>query len=55
MLSYYYLLYRWPLIIDSVGVCGTFLRHRDVNYLEALNPDQMEPEKIRKAIIGAVK
>ncbi|KAK2177912.1 hypothetical protein NP493_571g00034 [Ridgeia piscesae] len=46
---------RWPLIIDTVGQTATFLRYQDVNFLNAVSPSKMEPEVIRKALLGAVR
>lgn len=46
---------KWPLIIDSSGQAATFLRYRDTNFIQALNPTQMEPEKIRLCILGALR
>ncbi|XP_070557089.1 IQ motif and ankyrin repeat domain-containing protein 1-like [Ptychodera flava] len=46
---------RWPLLIDSSGRVATFLRYRDTNYMNALNPKQMEAEVVRKSILGALR
>ncbi|XP_002734393.1 IQ motif and ankyrin repeat domain-containing protein 1-like [Saccoglossus kowalevskii] len=46
---------RWPLVIDPSGRAGTFLRYQDTNYLQALSPDDMQPETIRKALIGSIR
>ncbi|CAD5125234.1 DgyrCDS13477 [Dimorphilus gyrociliatus] len=46
---------KWPLIIDISGQASTFLRYRDTNYLNALNLSEMEPEKIRLCILGALR
>lgn len=46
---------RWPLIIDPSAQAATFLRYRDTNYLHALNPREMEPEKVRMALLGAIR
>jgi len=43
------------LIIDTVGQTATFLRYQDVNFLNAVSPSKMEPEVIRKALLGAVR
>ncbi|XP_064623057.1 IQ motif and ankyrin repeat domain-containing protein 1-like [Lineus longissimus] len=45
----------WPLIIDPSGQAATFLRYRDTNYICALRPVDMEPERIRLAVLGAVR
>lgn len=46
---------KWPLIIDPNAQVATFLRYRDTNYLNALSPAQMEPDKARMAIIGSIR
>ncbi len=46
---------RWPLIIDPSGQAATFLRYRDTNYIQALSPRQMEEEKIRLSVLGAIR
>ncbi|XP_013396876.1 putative IQ motif and ankyrin repeat domain-containing protein [Lingula anatina] len=46
---------KWPLLIDPSSQAATFLRYRDTNYLNALNPAQMEPEKVRLAVLGSVR
>ena len=47
-----------PVILaETAGtnMAGTFLRYRDVNYLSVLNSNEMEPERIRKAILGGLR
>ncbi|XP_032232139.2 IQ motif and ankyrin repeat domain-containing protein 1 [Nematostella vectensis] len=46
---------RWPLLIDPSGQAAMFLRYRDTNYINALNPTQVEPEVIRLALLGAIR
>lgn len=46
---------KWPLLIDSTQKASTFLRYRDTNYLNALNPQTMTPDRIRMALIGALR
>ncbi|XP_051791911.1 IQ motif and ankyrin repeat domain-containing protein 1 [Erpetoichthys calabaricus] len=46
---------RWPLIIDPFGQAATFLRYRDTNYLDALNPKEMQPDVLRLALLGAIR
>lgn len=46
---------RWPLVIDPSGQAATFLRYQDTNYLDAVNPDHMRPERIRLALLGALR
>jgi hypothetical protein len=42
------------LLIDPTSRATTFLRHRDVNYMSAMDKDAMTAERIRLAIIGAI-
>ena len=47
-----------PILLAETGgtnIASTFLRYRDVNYLSILNSNEMEPERIRKAILGGVR
>jgi len=46
---------KWPTVFDEAGVSARFLRHRDVNMLTVPDAEQMEPETIRKAVIGSLK
>jgi len=46
---------RWPLVIDTSGQAATFLRYRDTNYVNALSPRDMEPERIRLSVLGALR
>lgn len=46
---------KWPMLIDPTGQATTFLRYRDTNYLCALNPQQMQPEVIRLALLGSIR
>ncbi|XP_032323482.1 putative IQ motif and ankyrin repeat domain-containing protein LOC642574 homolog [Camelus ferus] len=46
---------RWPLVIDPSGQAATFLRYQDTNYVFALNPDHLRPERIRLALLGALR
>ncbi|CAL8074682.1 unnamed protein product [Calicophoron daubneyi] len=34
---------------------STFLRHRDTNYLVGLHPSEMQPERIRIGLLGAMR
>ncbi|KAM7075395.1 IQ motif and ankyrin repeat domain-containing protein 1 isoform 1-T1 [Molossus nigricans] len=45
---------RWPLVIDPSGQAATFLRYQDTNYVDAVNPDHLRPERIRLALLGAL-
>ncbi|XP_070557094.1 IQ motif and ankyrin repeat domain-containing protein 1-like [Ptychodera flava] len=46
---------RWPLVIDKSGRAATFLRYQYANYLTAVNPGDLQPETLRKALIGAIR
>ncbi|XP_039267786.2 IQ motif and ankyrin repeat domain-containing protein 1-like [Styela clava] len=46
---------KWPMLIDPTGQATTFLRYRDTNYLCALNPQQMQPDVIRLALLGSIR
>lgn len=46
---------RWPLVIDPSGQAATFLRYQDTNYLDTLNPDHLQPERVRLALLGALR
>ncbi|XP_072364012.1 IQ motif and ankyrin repeat domain-containing protein 1-like isoform X3 [Scyliorhinus torazame] len=46
---------RWPLIIDRSGQASTFLRYRDTNFYDALNPGHMQPEVLRLGLLGAIR
>ncbi|XP_040117555.1 IQ motif and ankyrin repeat domain-containing protein 1 [Oryx dammah] len=46
---------RWPLVIDPSGQAATFLRYQDTNYVDAMNPDHLRPERIRLALLGALR
>lgn len=46
---------KWPLIIDPNAQAATFLRYRDTNYINTLSPKDMEPEKIRLSVLGAIR
>ncbi|XP_040847526.1 IQ motif and ankyrin repeat domain-containing protein 1 [Ochotona curzoniae] len=46
---------RWPLVIDPSGQAATFLRYQDTNYVDAVNPEHMRPERVRLALLGALR
>ncbi|CAK8672610.1 unnamed protein product [Clavelina lepadiformis] len=46
---------KWPMIIDTTGQASTFLRYRDTNYVCALNPKDVEEERMRMSLIGAIR
>lgn len=47
--------HRWPLIVDPSGQAAIFLRYRDTNYLNTVNPNDMAVETIRLALLGALR
>lgn len=44
---------KWPLIIDENEQAATFLRYRDTNYVNALQP--IAPDRFRLALVGAIR
>ncbi|XP_042638946.1 IQ motif and ankyrin repeat domain-containing protein 1 [Orycteropus afer afer] len=46
---------RWPLVIDPSGQAATFLRYQDTNYLDTMNPEHLLPERMRLALLGALR
>ena len=46
---------KWPAVIDTSGQAQTFLRYRDVIYLNALLPRDMEPETLRMGLLGGLR
>ncbi|XP_011905741.1 PREDICTED: putative IQ motif and ankyrin repeat domain-containing protein LOC642574 homolog [Cercocebus atys] len=46
---------RWPLVIDPSGQAATFLRYQDTNYVDTVNPEHLKPERLRLALLGALR
>jgi ankyrin repeat protein len=46
---------KWPLIVDQNEQAATFLRYRDTNYVNCLDIQAMQPDKLRLAIIGSIR
>ncbi|XP_053101726.1 IQ motif and ankyrin repeat domain-containing protein 1 isoform X1 [Hemicordylus capensis] len=46
---------RWPLVVDPSGQTAIFLRYRDTNYLNTVDPSDMAVETIRLALLGALR
>uniref|UniRef100_A0A8C5LED1 IQ motif and ankyrin repeat containing 1 n=1 Tax=Jaculus jaculus TaxID=51337 RepID=A0A8C5LED1_JACJA len=46
---------RWPLVIDPSGQAAIFLRYQDTNYVDTMNPEHLRPERIRLALLGALR
>ncbi|XP_046361026.2 IQ motif and ankyrin repeat domain-containing protein 1-like [Haliotis rufescens] len=46
---------KWPLIIDLQGNVATFFKYRDANVLQAELPGDLSADKVRTALIGALR
>lgn len=46
---------KWPLIIDSTGQAGRFLRYQRGSFLMADSPADMDPSKLRQLLVGALR
>lgn len=46
---------KWPLIVDKDERAQAFFLNRDVNLLNCMDPESMKPERVRIAIIGAIR
>ncbi|XP_071111062.1 IQ motif and ankyrin repeat domain-containing protein 1-like [Haliotis cracherodii] len=46
---------KWPLIIDLQGNVTTFFKYRDANVLQAELPGDLSVDKLRVALIGALR
>ncbi|XP_073748782.1 LOW QUALITY PROTEIN: IQ motif and ankyrin repeat domain-containing protein 1 [Callorhinus ursinus] len=46
---------RWPLVIDPSGQASAFLRYQDTDYVDAVNPVHLWPERIRLALLGPLR
>eukprot|EP00760_Papus_ankaliazontas_P006311 PhM_4_TR12990/c0_g1_i1/m.67236 len=46
---------KCPLLVDISARASVFLRYRDTNYLDSFQPSNMEPEAIRKALLGGLR
>ncbi|KAG1662647.1 hypothetical protein FOA52_009632 [Chlamydomonas sp. UWO 241] len=46
---------RWPLVIDPSGQASVFLRYLDTNYVNALSRHNMEPNCLRRSILGGIR
>ncbi len=42
-------------MVDSTERVSAFLRHRDCNYVDALDQKRMEPDSLRLALLGAIR
>jgi len=46
---------KCPLLMDVTDRSATFLKYRDTNYINALDPVQMQPATVRIALLGALR
>lgn len=46
---------KWPLIIDEQEVAARFLQYQNINLIQGFRPENMEPESLRKALLGAIR
>ncbi|XP_033762845.1 putative IQ motif and ankyrin repeat domain-containing protein [Pecten maximus] len=46
---------RWPYIVDPNGLIPRLLQYSDVNLLEVMVSEHMEPERIRMALLGSLR
>ncbi|KAI6658581.1 hypothetical protein LOD99_15381 [Oopsacas minuta] len=46
---------KWPLVLDKNGNVETFMRYRDVNFLDTFNPGDLEEKRLRLAFLGALR
>lgn len=46
---------KWPLIIDQNDQACTFLRYRDTNYINCFDTKNMQMDRFRLALIGAIR
>ena len=42
-------------MIDRAGNAGTFLKYRDVNYVQIGGPVEVSPETLRMALLGSLR
>jgi len=46
---------KWPLVIDPSNQASVFLRYLDTNYVNACSSKNMEPNRLRRSILGAFR
>ena len=46
---------RWALVIDTSSQASVYLRYMDSNYCNALSPNNMQPESLRRSLLGAIR
>jgi len=46
---------RWPAVVDASGRAGVFLKYADSNFAVALSPADMDPNRLRRSLLGALR
>jgi hypothetical protein len=46
---------HWPVLIDVSGKAPVFFRYRDANYVDTFRPRDLEPDALRRALIGSLR
>ena len=46
---------KWPLLIDPEGSAQTYLRYINVNFINAGDFEAMEPDRLRRSLIGSIR
>jgi len=46
---------KWPLLIDVSQQASVFVRYMDTNYVNALSSKDMEPNRLRRSVLGAIR
>jgi hypothetical protein len=47
--------HKWPFLVDVSGRASTFLRYRDTNYVDAMHPNALRAETLRRCVVGALR
>jgi ankyrin repeat protein len=55
MESIVYVKEKWPMIIDTTGQATRFLKYQTGNFHNAISPDEMSKESLRKSLVGCLK
>ena len=46
---------KWPIFIDLKGVLSTFMRYRNVSYMNITNPQDLMSHRIRMSVLRAIR
>ncbi|CUG70025.1 Hypothetical protein, putative [Bodo saltans] len=46
---------KWPVIFDPSSRARTFLKYRNVIFVDTFSPKQMEPDSLRRSLLGALR